>query len=201
VSPPALLGARENLNDQQTGTVTPVNLATRAVGTPIKAGEWPRAIAITPDGRTAYITTDYGNDSGTVTPINLATGLPGRPIDPVKDDAPMGIAISPDGAAIYVTSYLPSDSTVPTQTLGSMTAIGAASGRPAMRISAGYNPEALAITPDGTTAYVVNDYGFDGPSTVTPIQIATGTREKPISVGSGPVAIALTPRANQGGKR
>jgi DNA-binding beta-propeller fold protein YncE len=70
-----------------------------------------------------------------------------------------------------------------------------------MRISAGYNPEALAITPDGTTAYVVNRYGFDGPSTVTPIQIATGTREKPIPVGSGPVAIALTPRADQGGKK
>ena len=158
------------------------------------------AIAITPDGNTAYVTTISGDSSGTVTPIDLVTGIPGRPIDPVKGDTPTAIAISSDGAAIYVTSFLPSDSTVPTDTLGTMTAIRAISGRPGIPVNAGDNPSAIAIMPDGTTAYVVNAFGYD-PGTVTPIQIATGTREKSIPVGHRPVAIALSSRTNSGGNR
>jgi hyaluronoglucosaminidase len=47
----------------------------------------------------------------------------------------------------------------------------------------------MAITPDGTTAYVANtNYG-----TVTPIDTATNTAGTPIPVGSGPWAIAITP--------
>jgi len=50
-------------------------------------------------------------------------------------------------------------------------------------------PEAIAITPDGKTAYVVNtDSG-----TVTPIRTATNTALAPVKVGRGPVAIAITP--------
>jgi DNA-binding beta-propeller fold protein YncE len=93
--------------------VTPVNLATRAVGTPITMRTGADAIAITPDGRTAYVTNpqDY---SGTVTPIDLATGVPGRPIDLVQDQIPTALAISPDGATVYVTTAGFSGSTVPT---------------------------------------------------------------------------------------
>ena len=47
----------------------------------------------------------------------------------------------------------------------------------------------MAITPDGTTAYVVN-FGSD---TVTPIATATNTAGTPITVGTQPVAIAITP--------
>jgi DNA-binding beta-propeller fold protein YncE len=52
------------------------------------------------------------------------------------------------------------------------------------------DPQAIAITPDGTIAYVVN---WQGPGTVTPVRTATGTLEKPIKVGSRPIAIALAP--------
>src|SRR5205823_10824544 len=37
------------------GTVTPVNTATNTAGKAIKVGNGPSAIAITPDGKTAYI--------------------------------------------------------------------------------------------------------------------------------------------------
>lgn len=137
-----------------------------------------------------------------MTPIDLATGVTGPPIDLIQGQVPTGIAISPDGAAVYVTAIVPSDSTVPTQALGTMTVIRLTSSwpdRPDRTVNAGYNPEAIAITPDGTTAYVVNSYSFYGASTVTPIQLATGTREKPIPVGSGPDTIALTPGTASGG--
>src|SRR4051812_22409388 len=36
-------------------TVTPVNTATNTAGTPISVGDGPTRIAITPDGKTAYV--------------------------------------------------------------------------------------------------------------------------------------------------
>src|SRR5262245_32320285 len=60
------------------------------------AGASATAIAITPNGRTAYVVT-VGD---TVTPVNLATRKPGRPIK-VGDSASV-IAISPDGRTAYL---------------------------------------------------------------------------------------------------
>jgi DNA-binding beta-propeller fold protein YncE len=55
--------------------VTPIDLATRTPGKPIHVrGSTFAAIAITPDGKTAYVA--CGN---AVTPIDLATGTPGVP--------------------------------------------------------------------------------------------------------------------------
>jgi YVTN family beta-propeller protein len=56
-------------------------------------------------------------------------------------------------------------------------------------IKVGTAPLAIAITPNGTTAYVVNELS----STVTPIRTATNTALRPIKVGTAPLAIAITP--------
>src|ERR1022692_3879330 len=62
-------------------TVTPI-LATGAAGQPIKVGIGPRAIAITPNGKTAYVANCcFDVTAGdTVTPISTATGKAGQPI-------------------------------------------------------------------------------------------------------------------------
>jgi len=59
-----------------TGMVTPVNVATGVAGPPILPGNSPWAIAITPNGKTAYLA---GYDSA-ITPVDLATGRVGSPI-------------------------------------------------------------------------------------------------------------------------
>ncbi|MGH3410395.1 MAG: YncE family protein, partial [Streptosporangiaceae bacterium] len=56
-------------------------------------------------------------------------------------------------------------------------------------IKAGLNPIAIAITPSGKTAYIVNV----GSNTVTPIRIATNTALKPIKTGKNPAFIMITP--------
>ena len=56
-------------------------------------------------------------------------------------------------------------------------------------IETGSDPNAIAITPDGRTAYVTNP----GSGTVTPIRTATNTALRPIKTGLGPDAIAITP--------
>jgi DNA-binding beta-propeller fold protein YncE len=52
-------------------------IATNKPGEPITVGREPVAIAITPDGRTAYVSC---HAAGTVTPITIATNQAGRPV-------------------------------------------------------------------------------------------------------------------------
>jgi hyaluronoglucosaminidase len=76
-------------------TVTPVNVATGNVGTPIPAGHNPQALAVTPEGRILYVADFLGN---TVTPVDVATGKPGTPI--TVGNGPEGLAITPDGRTL-----------------------------------------------------------------------------------------------------
>lgn len=76
-----------------------------------------------------------------------------------------------------------------------LTPINLATNMPGKPISLSGKPgaDAIAITLDGTTAYVANQPS----STVTPIDLATSTAGKPIKIGhgwdSGFEAIAIVP--------
>ena len=69
-----------------------------------------------------------------------------------------------------------------------MTQISTATNTTRRWITVGNSPRAIAVTPNGKTAYVANYYS----STVTPIRIATGKTGKAIKVGGSPYAIAFT---------
>ena len=163
------------------GTVTPINTATNTPGPPIRVGGDPRPIAITPNGKTAYVANE---GSSTVTPISTATDTPGPPIRVGGD--PYAIAITPNGKTAYVASVVvggPPDY----YPVGAVTPINTATNTPGPPIKVGGEARAIAITPNGKTAYVVND------STVTPISTATNTPGPPITAGYGAFAIAITP--------
>ncbi len=178
------------------GTVIPVNLATGRPGTPtslytsrrgipfLQALD-PNVIAITPDGKTAYVVEPY---RGTVIPVNLATGRPGAPIQ-VGNSTPFAIAISPGGRTAYVATLAVPPSTIALVAAGTVIPVNLATGRPGAPIKVGRNPQAIAITPDGKTAYVVDSY--DG--VIIPVNLATGRPGTPIKVGTDPQAIAITP--------
>jgi YVTN family beta-propeller protein len=169
--------------------VVPINTATNTVGTPIVIGQgngfdaWD--IAITPDGKTAYVTND---DAGNVIPINTATGTAGSPIR--VGDGPRGIAITPDGKTAYVTNF-----GSPQADGNTVTPINTATNTAGTPIRVGTGPQGIAITPNGKTAYV-SDFRSN---TVTPINTATNTAGTPIrlprnpAVLGGPVGIAITP--------
>jgi YVTN family beta-propeller protein len=70
--------------------VRPIRTATGTALAPIEAGRSPDAIAITPDGRTAYVTSIR---SGTVTPIRTATNTALPPVRTGRN--PDAIAIAP----------------------------------------------------------------------------------------------------------
>jgi YVTN family beta-propeller protein len=114
------------------GTVTPVTTATNTPGTPISVGIGPSAVAISPDGQTAYVT-DNGN---TVDTIDLATQTVETYIEVGND--PSAVAVSPDGTTAYVANY--SDGTV--------TPVATATGTAGAPITVGNGPRAVAVMPD-----------------------------------------------------
>ena len=79
--------------NQGSGTVTPIRTATNTAGKPINVGQDPYDIAITPNGRTAYVTHVATFPPGIVTPIHLPTGTAGKPIK--FGQGPQVIAITP----------------------------------------------------------------------------------------------------------
>ncbi len=164
--------------------VTPITVATNSPGTLIAGvGPQPFAIAVVPNGKTAYVTENAGNAPGEVFPIDLSTHTagPAVPISPEGDGLP-GIAIAPDGSTAYVADY----------TESAVVPIDLATGRPQTPIAlSGRNPYAIAITPDSKTVYVTD--GGTGGDTVTPIAASTGTPGTAITVGGAPRGIAITP--------
>ena len=69
-----------------------------------------------------------------------------------------------------------------------VTPIATATNTAGAAIPAGQAPDALALTPDGATAEVV-----DGATDrVTPIDTALGRAGRPVGVGSSPTAVAVT---------
>src|SRR5215471_6388787 len=122
-------------------TVTPISAATNTPGKPIPVRANPTAIAITPNGKTAYVLSGAGFGPGYVTPVNTATNKAGTPIK--VNGAPVAIAITPDGKTAYV-AVAGLNEVVPIVTATNTTL-------PPIRV--GPLPGAIAITPDGTTAY------------------------------------------------
>src|SRR5262249_11881578 len=106
-------------------------VATNKAETEINVGPFPFGVAITPDGKTAYVT----NNNASVTPIEVATNKPGPEIKVGR--RPFVVAITPDGTPAYVTN-------VRSQ---SVTPIEVGTNKPGPEIEVGFFPIEVAITP------------------------------------------------------
>ena len=146
------------------GTVTPVNLADEAAGRPIKVGTNPGSIAITPNGRTAYVTDSnaINGDPTMITPINLASDNPERAIHV----GARGIAITLNGVTAYAFDQ---DAVIPIATVTNL---------PGKAIGLEGIAQLIALAPDGQTAWVLTtpDPGLvSGSSKVAQTSINTAT--------------------------
>jgi hypothetical protein len=134
-------------------------------------------IAITPNGKTAYVLDEsYNGQPGasSVVPINVATNTPLAPVKLQTPGEVDGIVIAPDGQTAYVLSSLdvrPYEAAVipiDTATNQAEPAINLlASANPAKWDGESYNR--MALTPDGKTLYVLTPQG------VIPIRTASDT--------------------------
>ncbi|HTU95332.1 MAG TPA: YncE family protein [Solirubrobacteraceae bacterium] len=179
-------------------TVTRVNLATDKPGKQVTLSAPPQEIAMAPDGKTAYLIIAVGVSNADrprnlyyFARFDLATSKLGKRLK--LSGQPASMAIARNGKTAYLVSQ--SSSTVVTVTPIDLRTLRA---EKAINIitkplpTKGYigRPLAIAIAPDGMTAYVADGAS----STVTPVDLATGALGKQISltgkIGSDAIAIS-----------
>ena len=151
-------------------SITPVNLVTRTVGTPINVGALPVGITLTPDGRFALVAID-GGSANSVAEVNLSSNTVEKTFVVGRD--PYAIAVTPDGSRAYVTNA-GSDSVSP---------INLTSGQVDAPIAVGRTPEGIAITPDGKSAFVVNaGANYPGPNTASRLALSSNTVTSTVTI-------------------
>jgi DNA-binding beta-propeller fold protein YncE len=180
-------------------TVTRVDLATDKTGKQVTLNEPPQEIAMAPDGKTAYLilavaTYNTGRPRNLYyfARFDLATSKLGKRLE--LGGQPESMAIARNGKTAYLVSQL--SSTVVTLTPIDLSTLRT---EKAIRITVkplptnvNYGiPLALAIAPDGMTAYVADGVS----STVTAVDLGTGALGKPIRLTGkiGSDAIAISP--------
>ena len=166
-----------------TGALSPKTPAT------VPTGGDPHHIAITPDGRSAYVTS---LNTSTIAQFDVGADgrLSAKTPATVAGAFPLGIVVSPDGRSVYATdlggAVLQYD--VAPQT-------GALSPKSPAAVPGASSPDGIAVTPDGRSVYVadVNDgavfqYDVDpaggGLSPETPASVASGDGPFQIAVSS-----------------
>ncbi len=157
----------------------------------IGVGDSPAGIAITPDGRYAYVANNNNDGiSGddTVSVIDLQNNTVITTITNACFNQPYTITINAAGTLAYITN----------SGGHSVSVIDIATNAVVQTITGFDGPSGLVISPDGTTAYV-NNYGSTpgvgsgNGTTVSIVNLATGTIVGTITVGLAPAALALSP--------
>ncbi|HVT00369.1 MAG TPA: PKD domain-containing protein [Solirubrobacterales bacterium] len=159
-------------------SVSIVNTATnQVVGRPIEVGKGAASVAVTPNGRYAYVADALGES---VSVVDIAARRNVATIE--VGNTPFGLAISPDGSHVYVTDRGSEEvSVIDTQTRQVVRAID---------IPPISRPTGVAISPDGKRAYVTEA----GADSVQAIDVASmETLGKPIEVGESPAGVEFTP--------
>ena len=157
-----------------------IDTASNALGPgPAAVGCEPIGIAVTPDGRYAYVASRF---SGTVSVIDTATNAVRTTITLPSGSWLAGIAISPDGQRAYLTAGGVQDVVIVIDT-SSNTVLDTI-------IGVGGSPWGIAVSPDGGLVFVTNNHTS---GTVTVIDAATKTVVATIAVGQYPSAVAFTP--------
>jgi YVTN family beta-propeller protein len=155
--------------------VSVIDTVANTVVATVGVGGNPIGIAVTPDGKHAYVANQVSNN---VSVIATATNTVMATV-PVGF-GPTGIAVTPDGKRAYVTASADTVSVIDTTTNTVVATI----------VVGFFNSINIAITPDGKHAYVITG---NVPGTVAVIATATNTVVATVLVGNGPNGVAMVP--------
>ncbi len=160
-------------------------------------GGIPWSIAVSPDGRDAFVTeSSWPSPSrrNDVVEIDLSTDRVVRSIE--VGEGPVAIAVSSRTNKAYVvnmgTTRLSGGRQVVVDDY-TVTPVDIATGVAAKAIEVCPGPGAIALTPDQSEAFVACTGTPQDPShEVVPIDLSTGVTGAPISAGVAPMAVAVT---------
>ena len=142
---------------------------------PSALGSGPQDIAITPDGRFAYVTVGAGNTTGTI--ARFARGAGGRmePADTVATtgyNGPRGIVVNPQGTRVFYATEFPT--ALHSRPISADGTLGAVATTPVPAID--FHQGFLAMTPAGTSLYAGGtDALGDAIIAQLGVDVATGT--------------------------
>ncbi|MGB3442477.1 MAG: bifunctional YncE family protein/alkaline phosphatase family protein [Actinophytocola sp.] len=148
-------GARLVVADQLTDAATVVDLATGHTNT-ITIGNAPYAVALSKDGRTAYVTNQGGN---TVSVLDVRTGTPALLATITVGTHPNQLVLDQTGRTLYVSGG-DSDQISVLDTAANRV-VKTISLAPYENAQVGTNPAGLTLSPDGRRLYVANSGNND----------------------------------------
>ncbi|AKB81650.1 hypothetical protein MSBR3_1072 [Methanosarcina barkeri 3] len=161
------------------GAFSVIDTATGLVITSVKVGRWPEGVAVTPDGKTAYVANYWDNN---VSVIDTATNKVTTTVD--VRSGPSEVVVTPDGRKVYVTN----------QGNGTVSIIDTANDTVIATVPVGNTPMGIAVAPDGKKVYVTNSGNTNTPEyTVSVIDTATNMVTSTVYVGEHPWGVAVTP--------
>lgn len=177
-------GPIESIGVPSTGSIAILDRATNIVTATIADDSGPVGVAITPDGKKAYVANAYiVGEPGNLWVIDLTTG---SVIDKIKvgDSNIVSVAITPDGRSVYVGNNNDQNNTD-----SIVTVFSTATNAVTATIPVGQLAYAITFAPDGTQAFVVNDLS----GTVSVIDVSTEKVSNTITVGREPWSVQFTP--------
>lgn len=149
-----------------------------AAGSQLQFSGRPVDLALSPDGKTVYI-----KNMSSLLVVDAASWTLLQTLKYPSDGASMhGIAVSPDGSHVYVTG---SGNELYDWTVTG----GVVSYSRTIALGSGSDPCGLAISSDGTTAYVCLSIANE----LAVVNLASGTVSKYINVGIAPWNVVLAP--------
>jgi YVTN family beta-propeller protein len=169
------------VTSEQDNEVAAIDIGTLAVLAHIPAGQRPRSIVFSKDGKTGFVADEMG---AMVTVLDVAANAPAgaikieqatkTPLGP----RPMGGAISPDGKLVFVSCGRS----------GSVVVIDVATRSQVRTLDGvGARPWGVAVSPDGKWLYTANGSSDD----ISIIDLATSQITKRVRVGGQPWGIAV----------
>jgi YVTN family beta-propeller protein len=158
--------------DQGSNQISAINHSTKTLAATIPVGNHPTAVAFSPDGSRAYVTNAWANTISVINPsLNEVIATFGTAT------APMDVAVSPDSQTLYVACV-------------GNSAVGVYSNAGSLITTmTGFSyPVAIALTPGGTRAFVVNENS----SSVSVVDLGSHSVIANTTVGSLPVSVAMS---------
>lgn len=164
-------GATAYTANNSAGTVSVIDLTAKKEAKVMGKGDSPAEVAVAPNG-TAFVTYSMEDDVVTLVPDEGFTNHVG------VGRHPRGIAAAPDRDIVYAVSTL--DSTLTVIDASSRTVLAT------VALKGVSNAKDVAVSPDGTTAYVTGGYGIG----VVDLTTNSMSRTIPVEDDYGPVAVS-----------
>jgi YVTN family beta-propeller protein len=168
------------VTNQLDNTLSVIDGSTYHVIATVPVGALPAGVAVSPDGRDAYIA--QGGDHA-VSVFDTSTNTITTTVALPAGSSPRGVALTPNGQLLYIADGGGSNS---------VSVLDTRTNQIVASVPVGSQPVSVTVTPDGGSVYVTNELSGN----VTVINTRNGAVEATLPSGIGPFSVATSPTDN-----